>query len=262
LIPAHFFLRKKFSQLNKEKEPWGVVILVAVMAIIIMVITGSNWGAAARLGYPGLAFLLLLLFAKIDDAPFFAQNNLLKILTIIGFSLNAVAIYYSINSVTPDIITLAGVERRASTISTMQIVLHRPVVTFAGVDMGGLLLYHGDGKKIIDLGLLCDRELGKNGYAHLEEYLFQKMKPEIIEAHGFWLEPLRNTRSFKTMYIPVMVLTDRNEQILYLRKDILAELKSNYEMPYATARAGFKDIDQATLEQLGSFPVLNLKSTQ
>jgi len=125
--------------------------------------------------------------------------------------------------------------------------------------MGGLLLYHGEGKKIIDLALLCDKELAKNGYALLNQYVFEQEKPEIIEAHGQWLAPLHASKAFTSSYTPVMVLTNRNEQILYLRKDIVRELKTTHTMNYATAKSGFDDIDQPALEQLGSFLVLDIR---
>ncbi len=262
LLPTYLILNKKYARLDPEKENWNCVLFIVLISIFIMLITGANWGAAARISYPGLPFLLLFLFSKIDDSQRFPRQKFLQAFTIMALFLNAIVIYNSVSALTPDIISLNGVERRASSISTLQIAIHRPIITFAGVDMGGLLLYHGDGKKIIDLGLLCDRVLAKTGYAQLDAYLFEQMKPEIIEAHGFWLFPLNEIPSFKMMYEPIMVLTERNEQILYLRKDIAKELKTIYPMPFATARSGFKDIDQPTLEQLGKFLVLDLKTKQ
>ena len=128
--------------------------------------------------------------------------------------------------------------------------------------MGGLLLYHGEGKKIIDLGLLCDKELAKNGYTNYNQYLFERNNPEIIEAHGMWLKPLQASEIFARSYTPVMTLTDRNEQILYLRNDILSEIQANRTLSYATAKTGFADIDQPTLEKLGNFLVLDIRGKQ
>lgn len=260
LLITYFISEKKFHKANLAKENDELIILIIGVTIIIMTITGANWRAAGRLSYPGLAFILLYLFARMDNPGLIISSRFFQFSAIICSVINLIVVIQSILPLNPDIITLAGVERRASSIDVVQRVLQRPTITFAGVDMGGLLLFHGDGKKIIDLALLCDRELGKFGYAQLDTSVFKTSNPEIIEAHGNWLQPLNNSLLFKSTYIPVMVLTDRNDEILYFRKDIFHELEMKFVMPVSNASAGYNDIDQPTLEKLGSFPVLNLKS--
>jgi hypothetical protein len=258
LITSYLYQKISKQPISKNKSN-NLIFGIALSAVFIMCITGANWGAAARLSYPGLPFLFMLLISFFDDENLLTKVRTIQIAAIFGFIINIIIAIEANKTLLPDIITLAGVERRASTISAMQTLLNRPVITFAGVDMGGLLLYHGDGKKIIDLGLLCDKELAKNGYANYNKYLFEQEKPEIIEAHGQWLQPLHESEAFGRLYTPVMVVSRRNEQILYIRDDVVAELKSSYPMPYSTSKAGFRDIDQPTLEHLGSFLVLDIR---
>ncbi|MEI7849712.1 MAG: hypothetical protein WCK35_28215, partial [Chloroflexota bacterium] len=205
------------------------------------------------------SFIILVLMSFLDDHNRFAFNKLSLFTALIGLTMNLLIIFQTVTVFTPDIITLAGVERRASTFDEMQTILKQKIITIAAVDMGGLLLYHDKGKNIIDLGMLVDKELAKNGYSNLVEYLFEQNKPEMIEAHGMWLDPLNKTREFSQMYTPIMVLTNRNEQILYLRNDIVSELKTKYKMTFATVKSGFSDIDQLTLKSLGTFLVLDLR---
>jgi hypothetical protein len=259
LLVSSYLYKIIVRRLGPKKELNNLIILIAISSLFIMCITGANWGAAARLSYPGLPFLFVLLISAFDQEELLTKVRTIQFAALLGLIFNIIIVIEANSTLLPDIITLAGVERRASTISAMQLVLNRPLITFAGVDMGGLLLYHGEGKKIIDLGLLCDKELAKSGYANLNQYVFEQEKPEIIEAHGQWLAPLHASAAFTSSYTPVMVLTDRNEQILYLRKDIVSELKTTHSMNYATAKSGFKDIDQPALEQLGSFLVLDIR---
>ncbi len=255
-----FFFQSKFTHLQPPKlKNNSLIVFIALMAILVMCITGANWGAAARLSYPGLSFIILVLMSFLDDHNRFAFNKLSLFTALIGLTMNLLIIFQTVTVFTPDIITLAGVERRASTFDEMQTILKQKIITIAAVDMGGLLLYHDKGKNIIDLGMLVDKELAKNGYSNLVEYLFEQNKPEMIEAHGMWLDPLNKTREFSQMYTPIMVLTNRNEQILYLRNDIVSELKTKYKMTFATVKSGFSDIDQLTLKSLGTFLVLDLR---
>ena len=258
-IPITFFL-SKFSNLQLPKyKNNSLIVFIALMAVLVMCITGANWGAAARLSYPGLPFIFLSLMSFLDDRKLFALNKLSLYTAITALIINLLIIFQTVSVFTPDIITLAGVERRASTFDEIQTVLHRKTITIAAVDMGGLLLFHDKGKNIIDLGMLVDKELAHSGYTNLSKYLFEQNNPEVIEAHGMWLQPLHQTPEFSKLYTPVMLLTSRNEQILYLRNDIVPELKAKYKMTYATAKTGFSDIDQLTLESLGTFLVLDLK---
>lgn len=262
LAAVYFILEKKFQHFEPMRENEPLILLIILVSILIMIITGANWRAAGRLSYPGLVFILLFIFVKIDSPGLFISSRFFKFITLSCLSINLLIAIQLIIPLNPDIITLAGVEKRASSIDEVQKILKRPVITFAGVDMGGLLLFHGDGKKIIDLAMLCDRVLGKYGYAQLDNYVFLQSRPEIIEAHGNWLIPLHRSTYFTTQYIPVMVLTHRNEEILYFRSDIFDELNQKFQMPISNAGGEFKDIDQPTLVELGSFPVLDLKNVQ
>jgi len=232
LFSAGFFLFKKSRHENiliPISPERTLINFLALMGIFVILITGSNFGAALRLSYPAYPFILLFLFFTFDEPARLQHSRILQgwagFSLVVQLAVTLPALQISL----PKEISLAGVEELASTVSAVQAASGQAKITYAGADMGGLLLYHGDNKRVIDLGLLCDRELAKNGYKNYEAYIFETEKPEIIEAHSLWLEPLLKSPSFPKMYQPVLVKTLRREQILYLRNDFIAQIESKYQ---------------------------------
>jgi len=260
-LPIYFFLQKGRKSAEPQ-ENWTLVLLIALTAVFVILITGQNWGAAARLSYPGLPFLLLLLFSKIDDTELLKRSRIMQSAMAFALLLNAIIMLESAGQIIPDVITLAGVERRASVLEAAKNALGRPEITIASADMGGLLLYHANGMKVIDLGLLCNKELAKNGYAHYDNYIFEQSQPEMITAVGFWVNPLRKAAAFTRSYFPVVVITERDQIILYMRQDVVAALDSKYAMPIASADSPPTEDanEQGALADFGKYRILDLRT--
>ena len=75
----------------------------------------------------------------------------------------------------------------------------------AAADMVGLLLFHGDNFRVLDLALLCDSTLARLGYEAAPDYLFAKEKPDLIETHWMWtpLVGFAEEEAFFRDYVPV-----------------------------------------------------------
>ena len=260
-LPIYFFLRRKFNANEASQENWTLIHLISLVAVFVILITGQNWGAASRLSYPGLAFLLLLLFSKIDNPELLRKSKILQTGVAFGLLINLVIIFEGVSQTTPDVISLEGVERRASVLAAAKKALDLPTLTIASPDMGGLLLYHADGLKVIDLGLLCDKELAHNGYTHYDKYIFEESKPEMIAVNGFWLNPLRKAPAFARYYAPIMVVTERDQVIFYIRQDMIAKLAERYDLvSMSPDSAPTKDsVGYETVAEFGGYRLLDLR---
>jgi hypothetical protein len=91
-------------------------------------------GAAARLSYPGLPFIFVLLTSAFDQEYILTKVRTIQIAALLGFVFNIIIVFEANSALLPDIITLAGGERRAARISARQLVLNRPVITLAGIE--------------------------------------------------------------------------------------------------------------------------------
>lgn len=260
-LPIYFLLRRKFKPNDSTQENWTLIGFISLIAVFVILITGQNWGAAARLSYPGLAFLLLLLFSKMDDQELLRRSKVLQVGVTLALLINAVIIFEGARQLIPDLITLEGVERRASVLVATKNALGLSTITIASPDMGGLLLYHADGVKVVDLGLLCDKELAHNGYLHYDKYVFKQSNPEIISANGFWLTPLRKAPDFTRSYYPMLVMTEREQVIMYIRRDMIAKLEQQYAMPSMDPKSApiiDDKIGYETVAEFGGYRILDL----
>ncbi len=245
---------------QRQGSDTTLVHLFALTSLLVALLVGANFMAAPRLSYPGHAFLLLALFSIFDEMAPIQRSRFLQSMLALALVAQLAMIIPSLRASLPREISLAGVEELASTVSAVQAASGSAQITYAGSDMGGLLLYHGNNKRIVDLGLLCDRELAKNGYTNYESYIFEQEKPEIIEAHAMWLEPLLKSRSFGEMYQPVLVKTPRREQVLYLRNDFIEQLRLQYPMDkVSTDISAPETVTEQALKQFGFYLLLDLR---
>jgi hypothetical protein len=103
-------------------------------------------------------------------------------------------------------------------------------VTFAGPDMGGLLLFHGDVMRVLDLGLLCDPVLARRGYEHIPEYIFTAERPHAIAVHDCWAQAtqLYKMREFYEQYFPCLVDSGGpRRQYIFIRRDVIGMIQRN-----------------------------------
>jgi hypothetical protein len=93
-------------------------------------------------------------------------------------------------------------------------------LTFAAPDVGGVMLY-GNHLHVMDLGLLCDRTLAKDGYAIAPHYILDQRRPEVMELHSFWtlLNGVGDAPQLYSQY--VVMLIDRKRY--FVRRDVFAK---------------------------------------
>lgn len=221
----HFATDADFSLING----------IALMGLFIMLITGRAWiSDADRLSYPALAFLFLTLGHYLDMFPLKQlmppAKGLLVATLSIGFVINAAATYRTFSVNKQFNLTVDRIRRDAQMVTLTQRALNKNRVTFAGPDMGGLLLFEGDGKRVVDLGLLCNRELAKQGYEIVDTYVLMQEKPEIIDIHDNWIEYFARSDLFYKKYTPVRILSEDDEIFLFLRQDLILTLKEQWKI--------------------------------
>jgi hypothetical protein len=116
--------------------------------------------------------------------------------------------------------------------------------------------------EILDLALLANRELARDGYGAFGQYL-EKHKPDVIATHEGWSEVSRIYEQdyFRRAYVPVVV----QGRWLYVRKDHFARLASDCSWitldaakPSRTT-TGEGAIDKQYVETLGRAYVCQLR---
>jgi hypothetical protein len=259
---------KKNNALNvkNDDKSYSIINWIVVTGIFVMLITGDSWNAAERLSYPALAFIFLSAFSFIDRVSFASLILNSKLAIVVAFFAFIFGIFTVFTSfITPQfIITIDSIRSISNVVTLTQKYLQRTSITYAAPDMGGLMLYYGDGKRIIDIGLLCNKELARTGFTELDEYLLQKEHPEIIEIHDEWVEPFLTSRLFVQKYFPVRVLTNDNERFLFIRQDIVAEIIRQNRLNEITLgnEPGISPILYAMLSKYGKYIILDLRSFQ
>jgi hypothetical protein len=260
LLAVYFIkFRNQPPTTETKDEDWGIIVWIAITGLVMMLITGNRWGAAQRLSYPALPFLLLLSFKVIDRISIKTHINKFTptlIVLVLGLVTCIEYIFFSFQGMEFKV-TVDEVLKGAHVATLTQKFLNMDVITFASPDMGGLMLFEGDNKRIIDLGLLCDKRLGKFGYSEVRKYIFQEEQPEIIKAHDVWIIPLKETDEFFEMYLPARIITEQGASYLFIREDLLSGFEKN---AYQTSADVSPDIDQVLLK-FGQYVVLDLRSS-
>ena len=201
-------------------------MLIILAAIILSAAVGRNWGPQARLAYPALPFAFILaalpLQTLLSAAPRItarAGYAGLAALAILG----AAGAYRQLGHdhapvYQPDV-TVANVARIVAPLETLRGKAGLETISIASPDMGGLLLY-GDRVRVIDIAMLCNRDLARSGLAGLHDVVFRREKPDVIQAHEVWSQPLQAIDAFFDSYVPVFVGGIR----FFLRRDLAADL--------------------------------------
>jgi hypothetical protein len=111
--------------------------------------------------------------------------------------------------------TPASFRRTGLAVDRVRQLLGLERIVFVTPDIGGLALCC-DRIRIVDIALLTNRRLAKDGYIALPS-VFNEEMPDIIEAHQVWaaLSQIYTIAQFRNKYQPILV--DRTR--LYLRND-------------------------------------------
>jgi hypothetical protein len=119
--------------------------------------------------------------------------------------------------VTPD-----GYRKAGDAVERIAAELGRDSLTFLTPDIGGSSLA-APTLRILDLGLLANRQLAEEGFENFDGYLAEQ-RPDVIEAHGTWAQESGIYRSpaFLGDYTPVVV----DDMWLWMRNELAADLPS------------------------------------
>jgi hypothetical protein len=231
------------------------VLTTAAVGTLVAVLAGDCWGAAPRLAWPGIPFMLLVVLVPFDSRGPRRDEAIKWLLCAAASAYLAFATYCKLPRDSSGA-TVANVGEIGRGIGEVARLANLEKLTYAGPDMGGLLLFHGNGKRIIDLGLLCDPELPAKGYGHVYKYLFTQERPEIIEVHDCWMyaTQLYRMREFYEQYYPCKL--DTLDKYLFIRRDILTILAQRITVVSLQPRQP-TTLDEAVIAQFGSYGVID-----
>jgi hypothetical protein len=121
-------------------------------------------------------------------------------------------------------ITVNRVGVAAPILAELQQVTGTPVLTYAAADMGAVMLFTNN-VHVIDLGLLCNRTLARQGFSAIQSYVLQQRRPDIIEIHEVFTQVTRldSYPEFLRDYRPVYIHGIR----FFLRRSLLDRIPSS-----------------------------------
>lgn len=202
----------------------GYIAAVAAFNVGI----GRNWGYIGRMEQSAIALgVVAVVLSKprvmrcLKSTPrLFAVIAAMLLLTSCGIEKQFIAARLHPESqvaVTPAVYREAG-----EAMDEMRVRLGQPGLTVLTPDVGGSSLCCSK-LKILDLALLANVALARDGFAAMPAYLEAK-KPDLVETHGMWSEAskLYGIAYFRDHYTPVVV----RGMWMYLRNDLRPELDS------------------------------------
>jgi hypothetical protein len=201
-------------------------VLIVLAAIVLSAAVGRNLGPYVRLAYPALPFVFVIAAlpfqALLSAAPRFAAHTGYVSIAALAI-ISATGAYRELGHdrapvYQPDV-TVANVARIVAPLDTLRRKAGLEAISIASPDMGGLLLY-ADRVRVIDIAMLCNRDLAKSGLAGLRDIVFRREKPDAIQAHEVWSRSLPSIDEFFDAYVPVFVGGIR----FFLRRDLASRL--------------------------------------
>ena len=210
-----------FARAFRREHAVLLVFLGLTMAGYLLLPVNSLGGF--RYGTPVLIFLYLyaavICCAALHDSgwsPDFKRRLVVAGLTI--YFLGGVAMFgflslrFARNPVVP---FSWGAERYGARFNHYQDVCGLRNASLLLPDLGGSL--YASRLRLYDLGCLCDKEMPRamaQGPAAVHEYVFERLKPTFIVAHGPWSLAARfdTDPRFRQEYVPIYEYVDRNWQ--------------------------------------------------
>jgi hypothetical protein len=217
---------------------------------------GQNWGPPDRELFSTLPFLVYVAMRAIWGVARSERNrNIVAVVLVLLVGYRTVRTAQRLAS--PDaplympLITVNNIAGLAPPVKRIREAAGLPEVTFATPDIGGVALF-GDGLRILDLGLLCDRRLAHTGYDGAAKYILEDRRPELMEVHTFWtvLTGVDGPELYR-QYVPVLV--DRKRY--FVRRDVFSRfagrmtsrrfLESGHPQAEDDAALGYPDYSEA-----------------
>ncbi|WDF40536.1 hypothetical protein PBV52_29035 [Streptomyces sp. T12] len=189
---------------------------------------GRNWGyigrmeqAAIALGVVAVALSKPHVMHFLKSTPrLFAVIAALLLLTACGIEKQFIAA--RLHPETEVAVTPAAYRMTGEAMDEVRVKLGQPALTVLTPDVGGSSLCCTK-LKILDLALLANAALARDGFAAMPSYLAAS-KPDLVETHGMWSEAskLYDIAYFRDNYTPIVV----RGMWMYLRHDLRLKLDS------------------------------------
>lgn len=202
----------------------GYIAAVAAFNVGI----GRNWGYIGRMEQSAIALgVVALALSKprvlhfLKSTPrLFAVIAAMLLLTACGIEKQFIAA--RLHPETEVAVTPAVYREAGEAMDEVRVKLGQPGLTVLTPDVGGSSLCCSS-LKILDLALLANIALARDGFAAMPSYL-RANKPDLVETHGMWSEAskLYDIAYFRDNYTPVVV----RGMWMYLRNDLRRELDS------------------------------------
>jgi hypothetical protein len=252
------------------------IVLFTLFVLILSTAIGPNWGPQFRSFYPAWPFLIALLLIPV------ILNLKPRTLGWITIAVCLFTIAHMCARILPLRLEKApaympriSVDRVAVAVpilTSLQQITHQPTLAYAAPDMGAILLYSTN-VHVIDLGLLCDPVLARQGFRAIKPYVLDQRQPDVIEVHELFTEATRfdSYPEFLQNYTPVYIHGIR----FFLRHDFLAKLPSSaltkkqflpdghpqpaeaHAFRFSNAPYPYKPADYRLNQRFGTYLVLN-----
>lgn len=165
------------------------VVLFTVFSLILSLGIGRNWGPPFRSFYSAWPFLIFILIVPLMKRTTMRGAVIAMLCVAAVTARHAYAHMRDLHAAEAPVympqITVDNIGRLGTLVSQVQEMSHRPSLTFAGPDMGGVML-NADHVRVVDLGLLCDRMLAREGFVAIGPYVLDQRRPDLIATHTMW----------------------------------------------------------------------------
>jgi hypothetical protein len=198
-----------------------LVLSLALCALLFGLIFGKNLGHRGRMIESLLPFLVLLLVTLVATLCSNKSELRLAFLTIaalhFGFwSVNAILLVHRGNGVPIDRFSNEGLAS-----DDVRQLLHQDTLTIMIPDVGGSALCCNT-LRILDLALLTNPILARQGYSHFATY-FELNRPDVVVAHEGWAEA---SNIYSGGLLRDYSLVEARSVRMFVRNDLYSELLS------------------------------------
>lgn len=213
-----------------------LLLMPVIAAEIFSLIASKNWGYAGRMQFFAFPFALLLVVQVLLWMGLFVDARrriaISLLIVTIGFSWwnsarnNFSEMLYEATGgahfeAERWLVTPATFRNVALKVEDVRKVLDRPTIVYLTPDVGGVGLCCSN-IRVVDIALLTNRTLARNGYGALHSVLRDE-RPDIIEVHDVWATDSRIYEEplFVENYEPLVIRGTR----FFLRKDLFDKVK-------------------------------------
>jgi hypothetical protein len=228
LLHLPFFPQKRIQKTIGNSWQLRFLLAFVLFSFILSTAIGPNWGPEFRSFYSAWPFLIALLllpvFANLGSRALAWITLALCLLTVGRMEARIQPLRSEKAPVYMPNITVNRVGVAAPILAELQQVTGTPVLTYAAADMGAVMLFTNN-VHVIDLGLLCNRTLARQGFSAIQSYVLQQRRPDIIEIHEVFTQVTRldSYPEFLRDYRPVYIHGIR----FFLRRSLLDRIPSS-----------------------------------